>query len=501
MESTTIETAAPSRRAALFGGLALLVTGACGDDGGGPAAADAAPVADAAATPDAESSEPDAAGEADADVPGVPEMLLHYEFEDLGAVVTDSAERELHGMLSDISAWTTEGRIDNGLALTADATRYVDLPSGVFEGVDDFTIAVWVKYDTIQPWSRVYDIGNGLADPDNRFMYLTPSGADGVHAASYGGSPENESVILAGTQLPTGVWKHVALTGSGGDRTLYVDGYPVAEVVGGPEVPPSEMEPIGGASWLGKSRFGVDPGFDGTMDDFRVYSRVLSQAEIADLAWPQQDYSYWRFDEGAGTSAADSSDRAVPTALVDGAGWAADGRLGAAVDLSGAPAGATGPHVAMSANPLAGCTDELTIAAWVKLRSLDNWARVFDFGGAESFIYLAPTDGAGTHFAMVAPGKAPFDTISAAPLIAADEAWHHVAVTVAAGGAVTIYVDGAVGHEAVSAEVSPGDLGALTNVWLGKSRFPDPYLNGSIDELRVSCRAYTADEITNLAHP
>jgi hypothetical protein len=42
----------------------------------------------------------------------------------------------------------------------------------------------------------------------------------------------------------------------------------------------------------------------------------------------------------------------------------------------------------------------------------------------------------------------------------------------------------------------------VSDGWIGRSHFvsSDPYLNASVDEFRVSCRTYTADEIKNLAH-
>jgi len=258
------------------------------------------------------------------------------------------------------------------------------------------------------------------------------------------------------------------------------------------------MEPVSPNSWLGRSRFPSDPGLGGALDDFRIYNRVLPQAEVADLAWPKLDYAYWRFDDGSGTTATDSSDHAIATALVGGATWTT-GRLGGAIDFGGGAGGATGPHVAFGANPIAGCTTQLTVAAWVKLRTLTPWSRVFDFGsGNTAFIYLAPTDGVGMHFAMVAPSGV-FDLVSPTPPIAADSAWHHVAVTVGEGGVVTLYADGVSVASATSAAVRPSDFATVTDNWLGRSRFPDPYLDGSIDELRISCRAFTADEIADLS--
>jgi hypothetical protein len=47
--------------------------------------------------------------------------------------------------------------------------------------------------------------------------------------------------------------------------------------------------------------------------------------------------------------------------------------------------------------------------------------------------------------------------------------------------------------------LNPVDLGATPNDWLGDSQYPnDPTLDGTIDEFRISCRAYSASEIAAL---
>ncbi|NVB84971.1 MAG: LamG domain-containing protein [Kofleriaceae bacterium] len=439
------------------------------------------------------------------DGPGAdPHLILHYAFEDSATAVTDSSSRQKDGTLNAVSGWTADGRVGRALAMTGGnpANVFVSMPDGVLTDVDDFTIAFWVKMNTVADWARVYDFGNGLADPQNRFMYFTPAGFSGVPAqrgtmaSSYGGAASNELVALSPTILPTGAWKHVAIVGTSGARTIYVDGYPALKVENGPMVPPREMEPMGNASWLGKGRF-PDPGLDGTLDEFMIYDRALTQAEVADLAWPGMDYSYWRFDEGTGGAAKDSSDRNIPTALGTGVTWK-PGRLGMALDFPGGAAGATGPTVTLATNPLANCTTELSVSAWIKLDAVQNWARVFDFGtGDTRFIYLAPSDGAGMHFAMVSEHGL-FDLVAPAP-VAADGNWHHVAATVAADGTVNLYIDGANVKTGSSPMVKPSDFATMSDLWLGKSRFNDPYLDGAIDELRIGCRALTADEIMTLS--
>jgi hypothetical protein len=494
-----------NHKTAMFVGACALLS-AChnGDnvhpDGAQPQADASHPLGDA---PHQDAPQDSTATGSDGSVSTEAGLILHYAFEDTGTTVTDTSGLGKNGTLTDATAWTENGRIGRALQMTGDnpATKYVSLPDGVLTGVTDFSISFWVKLNSVAAWARIYDFGNGQTDPANRFMYFSVNGYiganHGVMASSYGGAPTNENALTSQTQLPTGVWKHVVITGHDGDRTIYIDGFPAVSVTGGPIVAPQEMEPLSPQSWLGKSRF-PDPGLDGTLDEFKIYNRVLTTSEIQDLAWPKHDYSYWRFDETTGTTAADSSDNAIPTAIANGVTWTT-GRLGGAVDFPGGPGDAAGPTVTLGTNPLAACTNQLTVSVWVKLHTLTPWSRIFDFGnGNTSFIYLAPTDGAGVHFAMVSPSGV-FDLVSSTQPLAAGNTWHHVAVTVDTASLATIYVDGnAIGSATTHVPVS--DFANVTDLWLGKSRFPDPYLNGSLDELRIGCRALTADEIKNLAN-
>jgi hypothetical protein len=47
--------------------------------------------------------------------------------------------------------------------------------------------------------------------------------------------------------------------------------------------------------------------------------------------------------------------------------------------------------------------------------------------------------------------------------------------------------------------IKPSDLGATTQNWIGRSQFPDPYLDGRVDEFCIYTRALTSGEIAALA--
>ncbi len=116
-------------------------------------------------------------------------------------------------------------------------------------------------------------------------MFLTPkagiTNALRFDITTSGGGGEQQ---LNGPALTTGTWYHLAVVVSGNTGTLYVNGAAVATNTGMTVHPAS----LGSTTlnYLGKSQFSSDPAFKGTIDDFRIYNRALSAAEISALVKP-----------------------------------------------------------------------------------------------------------------------------------------------------------------------------------------------------------------------
>lgn len=425
-------------------------------------------------------------------------LVVHYAFDEgSGTTSEDKAGYFDPATLSD-ATWAPGRAGTTGVELSA-AEAHVVLPNGIFEGASKGTVAVWVKQAAFQPWSRVFDFNSAKG-----FLYFAPDlDASGGRFSIFTGNEETESILRTAAPLPLDVWKHVAITIDGTTHTMFVDGYPVHTL----ETPRhlAEIEPTE-HGWLGKSTFDVDPNFKGVLDDFQVYDIVLTRSEIADLAWPDEDYSYLRMDETSGTTATDSSDRAFDGTLVDGATFTENGHLGGAVDLAGGY---------VSVDPLiATSCDDLTIALWAKIETPQSWARLFDvFGRWEeeggdppgNWIFFTPTAdvGEGVQELRFAIFKG-YDSQVSAPYPAETDLteWHHYAVTLS-GTTARLYFDGAqIGiNEGMTLKPSDLELGPDAAAWLGKSTFPDPNLDGILDEVRIACRAFTEGEIRQLATP
>jgi DUF1680 family protein len=203
--------------------------------------------------------------------------------------------------------------------------------------------------------------------------------------------------------------------------------------------------------------------------------------------------AWYRFNEAAGASAADSSGNPAsgPAALVGGASFVA-GRSSNALKLDGTSGFAKLPAGLVSN------ISSFTIALWVNLAAATQWSRIFDFGsGTTSYMFLTPRSSAGgLRFAITSGGAGAEQQINLATPLATG-AWKHVAVTATAGTGI-VYIDGAEAGRAAIA-LTPAALGATAATLIGKSQYAgDPLLNGQIDELRVYSRALAATEIRTL---
>ncbi len=198
--------------------------------------------------------------------------------EKAGTAAVDSSSNKNNGTLFGGATWVT-GQIKG--AVQCDGTNdYVNLPIGsLISKLTSSTFAIWANYSQQGgAWQRIFDFGTG----ETVNMFLTPAigGSNtGVmrFAITTGGSGA-ESQLSAPARLATG-WHHIAVVINGDTRAmqLYLDGAVV--VSGTTAVLPSALGNTT-QNWLGRSEYGADAYYQGALDDFRIYDRVLTQAEI-----------------------------------------------------------------------------------------------------------------------------------------------------------------------------------------------------------------------------
>ncbi len=182
-----------------------------------------------------------------------------------------------------------EGSLNLGKALSLDGvSEFVNMnPVGtLLPSLGDSTFAIWANIDDESEanYGRAFDLGND----DTTYLFLTPragttSGGARV-AITLDGIP-GESTVGSDKTL-TG-WHHLAVVidagaaDPNGTLTLYVDGVSAGTVE--TDTLPQNLG-ITTNNWLGRSQYAVDDYFEGLLDEFVIYSRALSEAEIRWLA-------------------------------------------------------------------------------------------------------------------------------------------------------------------------------------------------------------------------
>lgn len=196
--------------------------------------------------------------------------------EGAGATTADSSGNGHAGSLVNGPAWVT-GSAGKALQFNG-SNQFVSAPSMSWPAGGPVTVAFWSFVPT--PLARTaFTVGNSNTQ---RFIAHAPWSDNNIYW-DYGtdGSTPSAGRILTSYAGYTNKWTHVTLvsTGQGGNfKAIYLDGVlrKSEPVSNGPNIPLSGAFL---AHWPLAGHF-----HQGSLDDFRIYPRVLSAAEIAALA-------------------------------------------------------------------------------------------------------------------------------------------------------------------------------------------------------------------------
>ena len=197
------------------------------------------------------------------------------------------------------------GRIGTALDFCRTAS-YGSLPSGIVSSLNgDWSISTWIKPAALSNWTRVFDFGTG--QNVNMFLTLNAGGAGPRFAITNSGAGAEQRLTYGGQNFPLNQWSNVVVTVSGTTGRMYLNGTVVA-TNSNMTVKPSALGSTN-RNYLGKSQYS-DPAYDGAIDDFAIYNRALSEAEVAELAGGQAaagGVALYKFDESGGSTLVDSS--------------------------------------------------------------------------------------------------------------------------------------------------------------------------------------------------
>lgn len=204
--------------------------------------------------------------------------------------------------------------------------------------------------------------------------------------------------------------------------------------------------------------------------------------------------TWWKFGEGSGTTAADSSGGGNAGALTNSPTWTT-GPSGNALSFNGSNTYVAGSTPAVHTNA------SLTVAAWVYLNSTAADGYAVSQNGSHTAAFTLGFDSASSKFAFRMSNS---DVVGAtiktqfSRVVSAGYWYHLLGVYDTTTSKIYLYVNGAaVGNSSKTVNwdaTGPLEVGRgyLDDAWAGN-------FNGKVEDVRVYDRALSGTEITNLA--
>lgn len=162
------------------------------------------------------------------------------------------------------------------LASSDPSGQYANLPiGGTIAGLTNSTFETWTQFRGGNNWQRAFDIG----DNTNEYIFLSPRSGNGTARFEVKDNASNTRItesFLASTNSEhhfVGV-----INASAGQMEFYIDGALVATNSLNGFTPQAIGATIN--NWLGRSQFGGDAYYNGTINEFRVYNTALTAAQV-----------------------------------------------------------------------------------------------------------------------------------------------------------------------------------------------------------------------------
>ena len=409
-------------------------------------------------------------------------LIGYWNFDEgSGSVAHDTSGSGYNGTMTG-AAWTT-GKINSGLSFNGTTSAVVT--SGIALG-SRFSVSVWTNpaATTQAVYGRILEtqyngglyLGADGSGTKYKFIVNTGSGATGACGSAYGCA--EGGTIAAG-------WHLVTATYDGAAARLYIDGAQVASETF--TAPGNTNYPLYVGRYYGSNGYG----WNGALDEVRLYNRALTAAEVQAIysgGGAQSLIGYWPFDEGSGAVAHDTSGSGHDGAIT-AAAWIA-GDKNTALSFNGSTS-----SVVTSAIALAGA---FTVSAWVN-----------PSGGETAYGRIAETqynvglylglNSSGSKYKWIVNSGLGATGNCGLPYGCAEggtvtSGWHLVTGTFD-GATARLYVDGTLAASETFTAPSSTTLPLYIGRYYGAAGYG---FTGGIDEVRLYNRALSAAEVATL---
>jgi hypothetical protein len=213
---------------------------------------------------------------------------------------------------------------------------------------------------------------------------------------------------------------------------------------------------------------------------------------------------WWKLDDGAGTSATDSSGNAITLTTQNSPTWTTGGKINGALKFDGST-----QYADIADPPALRIGGSFTLSAWVNFAALPTsglYANLIDKEATGGTNYQLTVDnnfttaGLGWILNYNSTGCCDNRVVKYTTPINTATWYHVVAVYDSVAQTESLYVNGAFGASASVAGFPPESNGGPFNIGVQHNGgFWGGYLNATLDDVRVYNRALSASEVSTLA--
>jgi hypothetical protein len=209
---------------------------------------------------------------------------VSYDFEETsGSTATDTSGYQNTGTLGSAVTRTAAGHTGRAVSLTADPNAYISSATAAVDATKAFSVSAWVRLNTSGAVSRTV-LSQQATTGSTFVLRYEPGGRWAFSLAQSATGPTDQIVSAASATVNDWVHLVAVYNDAGGNASvhrmqLYVNN---GTAVTGPHSPDyGTTNPLQIGRTMAAGTWG-DP-FDGSIDEVRVYRRVLTAAEITRL--------------------------------------------------------------------------------------------------------------------------------------------------------------------------------------------------------------------------
>ena len=427
-----------------------------------------------------------------------------------GTTVNDKSGNNLTGTFgigTSAPSWSS-GKYGGGVDFSS-TTKFINIPvNSSFQtntSGRSFSYSLWFKSKNVSVSNQYLITDNEPCNNPGTFAIYLSGGNIGFNYYSLSAGSQVSQIFTPSTALQNNTWYHLEWTKTFGQLGVqaYLNGIPQT-ISGDSNNTGNTTSRILLGAWNGTGSTctgGVTDSppvanwsLNGSIDEVKIYNYIRTQKQIiedmtagAPAVSSKSMISYWKFDEGSGTTANNSGNGGSTLNGTFGTGnsaptWTNDGKFNKALNFNSAQ------FVRIPTNSGLNYTqDGFTYSAWIKPTTLNSGYNMFIGQYLPYFdVYTNRL-----HMSMTAAGSQR-EVYGNTQTITTGQ-WYYVTATYDSQGYMKIYLngklDGTAGPYLIPAN-SGNDL--YIGKWASDGSYP---FNGLIDEVKIYNYALTADEV------